>query len=137
LRDIVDWPHTGILGLEKEEGGETDGFVFTDVNTVVNAYHYRALTLMARIAETLGKEADQQIFSTKAARLKKSFNQTLFDKRRGIYLDGIGTEHASLHANMFPLAFGLVPEKHIRSVSEFIRSRGMACSVYGSADINR
>jgi hypothetical protein len=118
--------------LEKEEGGETDGFVFTDVNTVVNAYHYRALTLMARIAETLGKEADQQIFSTKAARLKKSFNQTLFDKRRGIYLDGIGTEHASLHANMFPLAFGLVPEKHIRSVSEFIRSRGMACSVYGS-----
>jgi hypothetical protein len=132
LRDIVDWPHTGILGLEKEEGGETDGFVFTDVNTVVNAYHYRALTLMARIAETLGKEADQQIFSTKAAKLKKSFNQTLFDKRRGIYVDGIGTEHASLHANMFPLAFGLVPEKHIHSVSEFIRSRGMACSVYGS-----
>lgn len=132
LRDIVDWPHTGILGLEKEEGGETDGFVFTDVNTVVNAYHYRALTLMARIAETLGKEADQKIFSTKAARLKKSFNQTLFDKKRGIYTDGIGTEHASLHANMFPLAFGLVEKKDEKSVLAFIRSRKMACSVYGA-----
>jgi len=132
LRDIVDWPHTGILGLEKEEGGETDGFVFTDVNTVVNAYHYRALTLMARIAETLGKEADQQHFAKKAARLKKSFNQTLFDKKRGIYTDGIGTEHASLHANLFPLAFGLVEKKNEKSVLSFIRSRKMACSVYGA-----
>lgn len=132
LRDIVDWPHTGILGLEKEEGGETDGFVFTDVNTVVNAYHYRALTLMARIAEVLGETNDQQFYSERAARLKRSFNNHLFDKERGVYMDGIGTGHASLHANMFPLAFGLVPEKHIKSVSEFIRSRGMACSVYGS-----
>jgi len=132
LRDIVDWPHTGILGLEKEEGGETDRFVFTDVNTVVNAYHYRALTLMARIAETLGKEADQQNFAKRAAKLKKSFNQTLFDKKRGVYIDGIGTEHASLHANMFPLAFGLVEKKNEKSVLAFIRSRGMACSVYGA-----
>ena len=33
---------------------------------------------------------------------------------------------------MFPLAFGLVPEKYHDSVVEFIRSRRMACSVYGS-----
>jgi len=61
LRDIVDWPHTGILGLEKEEGGEIDGFVFTDINTVVNAFHYRALTLMGHIAGVLGK-TDHQTF---------------------------------------------------------------------------
>ena len=33
---------------------------------------------------------------------------------------------------MFPLAFGLVEDKNIESVLKFIRSRGMACSVYGS-----
>ena len=132
MRDIVDWPHTGILGLEKEEGGETDGFVFTDINTVVNAFHYKTLTLMAQIAETLGKKDDQKFYNERAAKLKQSFNRYLFDNKRGIYIDGIGTEHASLHANMFPLAFGLVPEKQIDSVLEFIRSRGMACSVYGS-----
>jgi hypothetical protein len=33
---------------------------------------------------------------------------------------------------MMPLAFGLVPEEHIQSVVDFIKSRGMACSVYGS-----
>lgn len=132
LRDIVDWPHTGILGLEKEEGGETDGFVFTDINTVVNSFHYKALTLMARIAEVLGKASDQKFYSKRAKQLKQSFNERLFDKKRGVYIDGIGTNHASLHANMFPLAFGLVSEKHINSVLEFIRSRGMACSVYGA-----
>jgi hypothetical protein len=33
---------------------------------------------------------------------------------------------------MFALAFGLVPEENIKSVVTFIKSRGMACSVYGS-----
>lgn len=132
LRDIVDWPHNGILGLEKEEGGETDGFIFTDINTVVNAYHYRALTLMAQIAHALGKEKDHSIYLEKAVSLKRVFNEELFDKKQGCYVDGIGTTHASLHANMFSLAFGLVEEKNIESVRRFIRSRGMACSVYGA-----
>ena len=33
---------------------------------------------------------------------------------------------------MFPLAFGIVPEEYQETVIEFIKSRGMACSVYGS-----
>ncbi|MEK6477026.1 alpha-L-rhamnosidase C-terminal domain-containing protein [Catalinimonas sp. 4WD22] len=132
LRDIVDWPHTGILGLGKEEAGETDGYVFTEVNTVVNAYHYQALVCMSRIAADLGKTADSREFMERAEAVKKSFNQRLLDKQKGYYVDGMGTEHSSLHANMFPLAFGLVPEKYRDSVIEFVRSRGMACSVYGS-----
>ncbi len=132
LRDIVDWPHTGILGLGKNEGGETDGFVFRDVNTVVNAYHYRALVLMGYIAGVTGRPSDGELFVSQAEKLKHAFNQFLFDKKRGVYVDGVGTDHASLHANMFALAFGLVPEKYISGVTAFIRSRGMACSVYGS-----
>ena len=33
---------------------------------------------------------------------------------------------------MIPLAFNLVPEKHIKSVAKFIKTKGMACSVYGA-----
>lgn len=33
---------------------------------------------------------------------------------------------------MFPLAFDLVPAEHVKSVTTFIKSRGMACSVYGA-----
>ena len=67
-----------------------------------------------------------------AAKLKKSFNIFLFNKGRKVYIDGIGTNHASLHANMFPLAFGLVPGKYDDNILKFIQSRGMACSVYGA-----
>ena len=132
LKDIVDWPQTGILGLGKNEPGETDGFVFKDVNTVVNAYHYRAVGLLAQIAGALNQVSDEKQFTAQAAKLKNTFNEKLFDKKRGIYTDGIGTDHASLHANMFPFAFGLAPEKKAEKVNSYIQSRGMACSVYGS-----
>ena len=59
LRDIVDWPHSGGLGLSKKEPGETDGFVFEDVNTVVNAYYYRALEIMSEVAGLSGNKKRQ------------------------------------------------------------------------------
>ncbi|WP_018628802.1 alpha-L-rhamnosidase C-terminal domain-containing protein [Niabella aurantiaca] len=132
LRDIVDWPQSGNAGNEKEQGGEADGYVFTTYNTVVNAYHYEALRLMSRIAGVLNRKRDQQFYEAAAGNVKKQFNRLLFDPKKGHYKDGVETDHSSLHANMFPLAFDMVPEKNIEQVAAFIRSRRMACSVYGA-----
>jgi alpha-L-rhamnosidase len=132
LRDIVDWPQSGILGLGKNEPGETDGFVFQNINTVVNAYHYQSLVLMGAISELLGEQADEKTFIHHSLKLKATFNTKLLDKKLGVYRDGIGTDHSSLHSNMFPLAFSIPPEKYIGKIIEFVHSRGMACSVYGS-----
>lgn len=132
LKDIVDWPHTGILGLGKEQGGETDGFVFTNHNAVVNAYYYKALRDMQIMAAALGNKEDENMFAKRAEQVKKSFRKLFWDAQRKVVLDGAGTTHASLHANMFAMAFGLVEEQHRKAVGDFIRSRGMACSVYGS-----
>jgi len=132
MRDIVDWPQSGAAGLGKAESGEADGYVFQDYNTVVNAYHYRALVIMSKVAETLGRSAEAADFKAQAEKVKAAVNSLLFDAKAGCYRDGIGTEHHSLHANMFPLAFGIVPQKQVASVMDFIRSRGMACSVYGA-----
>jgi alpha-L-rhamnosidase len=131
LRDIVDWPHGNILGLHGGYG-ETDDFEFKPINTVVNAFHYRAVLLMSRIAKALGKNADAERFAEAAALVKRSFNDKLLDKTKGFYVDGEGSTHSALHANMFPLAFGMVPPRYVDSVAEFIKSRGMVCSVYGS-----
>lgn len=132
LRDIVDWPHSGILGLGKDDSGETDGFVFTDYNAVVNAYYYKALGDMQQLAAALGKQSEAAAFGARAARVKQQFRQLLWDKKQGAFRDGIGTTHASLHTNMFAMAFGLVAEHDRAAAASFIRSRGMACSVYGS-----
>jgi hypothetical protein len=121
FKDIVDWPK-----------GERDGYVFSEINTVVNAFHYRALVLMESIARILGKRHDAEEFALKAVRVKQSINSKLLDSKTGLYLDGEGVAHSSLHANMFPLALGLVPQENKKTVTQFIKSRGMACSVYGA-----
>ncbi len=122
LKDIVDWPH----------GSEIDGYDFVDINTVVNAFHYRALVLMSRLADAIERREDADKYRKRAERVYSAFNDKLFDRVNGVYVDGEGSKHFSLHANMFALAFGLVGDRQKASVIKFIKSRGMACSVYGA-----
>ncbi|GAB3978678.1 hypothetical protein GCM10028806_42320 [Spirosoma terrae] len=132
IQDIVDWPQQGVLGLGKKEVGETDGFVFRDYNAVVNAFHYQGLVVMAQLAAQLGKTDDATFYRNRASQVKKAYQTTFIDSKTGLVRDGEGTDHSSLHANMMALAFGLVPDNYQSSVLAHIRSRGMACSVYGS-----
>ncbi len=129
LRDLVDWPP----GSFTQGGqGERDNHEMLPVNTVVNAFHYRALVLMSAIAGVLGRGNDQKRFSAQAEKVKATVNRLLLNSEKGIYIDGEGSGHSSLHSNMFVLAFGLVADACKESVLEYIISRGMACSVYGA-----
>ena len=134
LKDIVDWPPAQkdtSWKLATEEG-ERDGYVFTPINTVINSLYYQNMQILAEFADVLGKPEEAENFRLLGLKAKVAVNEKLFNSEKGIYIDGEGTDHSSLHANMMPLAFGMVPEKHIPSVVEFIKSRGMACSVYGA-----
>ena len=98
----------------------------------MNAFHYHSLILMSRIADALGKKKDVARYTARASKVKQAFNLSFFDKTKRIYVDGIGSSHASLHSNMFALAFGLVPESEKETVIAYIKSKGMACGVYGA-----
>jgi alpha-L-rhamnosidase len=119
--DIVDWPV-----------GERDGYVFTPANTVVNAFHLRALHLMSELGGALHQERDAAGFAARARATHQVFQRTFFDTARRVYRDGEGTDHASLHANLFPLAFDLVPSGQKQQVTKWLASREMACSVYAA-----
>ena len=121
IRDIVDWPLA-----------ERDGYEMKPVNTVVNAFHAQALRRMAQIARVLGHADDSARFEAAAARTTASLNEKLFDPAIGLYVDGEGSRHSSIHANFFPLAFGLVPPERQEKIAAYLASRGMACSVYGA-----
>jgi alpha-L-rhamnosidase len=131
IRDIVDWPSTG-KGLKEGRGGETDGFVFTDYNAVVNAYYYEVLKVMSSIARAIGKDNESEQYFRQSESFKSLFNHLFWNKEKNCYQDGLSASHTSLHSNIFPLAFGMVPADRQRSVVHFIESRGMACSVYGA-----
>lgn len=121
IKDIVDWP-----------SGERDGFVFCDYNSVVNAFYYEALKIMEQIALVLDKKEDALLYAKAHKDVYKIFNDIFFDPKQKLYVDGDTTNHASLHSNMFAYAFGLVPQKFSFGVQDFIKSREMACSVYGA-----
>lgn len=121
IRDIVDWPL-----------GERDGNEMPKVNTVINAFHYESLKLMSLIAGVLKYSDDELFYKHRAESVKNVINQKLFDQEGKKYLDGDGSAHSSLHANIFPMAFGLVPDEDVKVVAAFIKSKGMACSVYAA-----
>lgn len=121
ILDIVDWPET-----------ERDGYEMSEVNTVVNSFYYMNLKLMSKIAGYLGEKEDSIFYYTKSINVKNTINTILFNKEKDIYIDGKHSTHSSLHANMFPLAFGLVPPEQIQSIVAFIKTKGMACSPYGA-----
>ena len=133
LKDIVDWPPA-----QKDTGwklataeGERDGFVFISYNTVINASYVKNMEIMALFAKILNKP-EEALFKIYALKAKKALNEQMLSKTTQIYTDGIGTDHSSIHANMFALAFNLIPQENIKPVANFLKSIGMACSVYGA-----
>ncbi len=119
--DIVDWPKQ-----------ERDGFVFTERNTVVNAFHLAAIRQMAELARAVGKTEDAGRFEQHFQDTLTLFNDRFLDAESGLYRDGVGTDHSSHHANFFPLAFDLVPQEQRRGIVDWLKSRDMHCSVYAA-----
>lgn len=133
LKDIVDWPpKANNFGGKGPIPGERDGYVFKPINTVVNGFYYHNMKIMAEFATILNKPDEAIDFEYRAVKVKKSINEQLYDEENGYYVDGVGTNHASLHANMILLAFDVVPEARKASVVNHVKSRGMACSVYAA-----
>ena len=129
MADIVDWPP----GSFTQDGtGERDGHEMLPINTVVNAFHYWNMALFGKIATVLDRPDDMAFFAQRSVLVAASIRRTLFSRERGVFVDGEGSSHASLHSNCFSAAFGLVPPGAAPGVLSFIRSRGMACSVYGA-----
>ena len=122
--DIVDWPAV-----------ERDGYDMRSVKTAISAHHFHALELMAKIADVLEKQDDAEGYRQQAELVKASINAKLWDSTNSRYIDGMTSSgevsgHSSIHANLFPLALGVVPPERVDAVVDFIKSRGMACSVY-------
>ncbi len=72
---------------------------------VASAYYYYNLTLMNNIANVLKEEKEADEFLDASGKVKRSFNQKYYNQDKHSY--SIGYQGA----NIFPLAFGLVPDK--------------------------
>lgn len=123
LRDLVDWP------MDRRDGHE-----ILAVNIVPNSVYYRVLKDLEQIAALVGDSAGSKRFAARADQVRKAINTRLWDEANRRYLDGIGKEgrshHSSLHANVFPLAMGVVPSERVPEVVAFIKTRGLNCNTF-------
>ncbi len=77
IRTLVDWPK-----------GERDSHQFKHEDSVVNAFLYRNLVLMSRMAEAIDKKEDAEKFKTMSEKVYQSYQEIFFRKGKGIYRDG-------------------------------------------------
>jgi len=73
-------------------------------------YFYLHLRQMARYAKILNKLDDAKHYSQMADRIKKAFNEQLFNPATGLYSNGTQT------SSVLPLAFDMVPDQHKQAV---------------------
>ncbi|WP_235018122.1 family 78 glycoside hydrolase catalytic domain [Thermomonospora echinospora] len=126
VSDLVDWPVSN-----------RDGYVFTEVNTVVNAFQYAAFDTLAQVAGALGKKDDAARWRGLADRIARAMRDTLLDEEAGRFVDGAGTAHSAQHATVFPLALGVagqgtVSDDVLRRLGRTLAEGGMKVSVYGA-----
>jgi alpha-L-rhamnosidase len=120
LYGIVDWPATMRYGYDMS----------TEARTVINAYAYLDFKIMARISEVLDDPELHASYTLLADGIKQAINENLINSE-GIYIDGLSSDlaqstHASQHANMLPLAMGIVPGENIDKVIETVKSKQMS-----------
>ena len=137
IRDMVDWPKCGDFNwgensniIDTTDFGEDDFFIYQKYNTVENCFHYKACSLLSKIAQILGNNKDKQLFEEYAFKTKESINKYLINNN--IYKDGKDTDHKSLHSNMIALYCNVVEEHNLERIVNYVKSKGMVCSVYGS-----
>jgi len=70
-----------------------------------SAYFYYSTSLLARMAEIIGKHDDAQKYRQLAEKIAAAYNRKYLDKRKMEYKGGTQT------LNLLPVAFGITPER--------------------------
>ena len=117
---IVDWPASMRFGYDMN----------TSARTVINGWAYADFDLISKIAGELNEQADREAYRARAETLKTAINTRLIGSD-GVYVDGLMADgspsaHVSQHANMFPLALGIVPGGRREAVIEQVKRKGMS-----------
>lgn len=123
--NLVDWPHNLRDGYDcnLEMGSNDNG-----CHNVLNAHYIGAVTNVNTLRRMLGMKED----ANKEKELKDAFVKTFYDEQRKLFKDRRESEHCSLHSNVLPAFFEIVPTEAKKTIREFIYKKGLCCGVWFS-----
>ncbi len=121
--NLVDWPDT----LRDDYDFELSKPIGEGCHNVINAFFCGAVKTLNEIRDILGMD-----YLDEFEDLKKAYINAFYDKERKLFRDSTVSGHCSLHSNMLPLFWGLVPKEAEHSVIELIREKKLQCGVYNA-----
>ncbi|TVY07865.1 Bacterial alpha-L-rhamnosidase [Paenibacillus cremeus] len=119
--NLVDWPDN----LRDNYDFPLTRPVTEGCHNVVNAFYYGCIATVQQIEAELGIP-----FEDRLPERKQAFLKLFYDGKQKLFVDAEGSGHASLHANVLPLLFGLAPEEAVESIVELISRKRLSCGVY-------
>ena len=120
--DIIDWPATS-----------RDGYVMSNVSTVINSYFVGAVRALAALASAMGRAEEQRRLALQANKTAAAMRRLLVSPRTGLFVDALGSNHTSWHASAFALWHGVADfGRGIARVRDWLRRRRMVGSVYAA-----
>lgn len=119
--DLIDWP----VSLR-------DRYVFSDINTVINSYNYRAIRDLGSLATAIGRDDEACELSSLAGNAAAAINQHLFDPAVNRYRDGLDIDNHALHASIFPLAYGIATGREAVA-AEYLIERRIVGNIFSAA----
>ena len=117
-RGLCDW-----IAPSCEENGDVQNNSSEGAEICCTAFVYAMLQAMIYIAKKIGKTEDIAEYDSTAKQIYKAFNEKFYNAEKGIYETTFWTQLGSRTkyrqtSNLLPLAFGLVPDKHKKTVAE-------------------
>lgn len=121
--NLVDWPEN----LRDNYDFPLTRPVSPGCHNVINAFFCGAVKTLNEIRTILGID-----FKDEFEGLKEAYVNAFYDKKKKLFKDSVTSNHTSLHSNMLPLFWGLVPEGGNQAIIQLIREKRLNCGVYNA-----
>ena len=122
--DITDW-----------QPSYREGFVFTNINTIINAFAVESMTLLAELALVTGREHEASLLNQQANATRTAMLATMYSSQH-LWCDGICAQtpnaSTSYHTQHFLLWLGLTPSSEVPFALTYLQEKGMLGSVYSA-----
>ncbi|MCQ2386454.1 MAG: hypothetical protein MJ078_07265, partial [Clostridia bacterium] len=116
---VVEWPKNYQDGYDVDI---QEGKVCEEAHVSINAYYLEAIMTLNKA----NKEAGLSAYRDEKP-LQEAFYRAFYDKETHLFRDGIHTNHKSYIGNIFPFAFGLIPEpRFLETFLPIAEEKGLA-----------
>lgn len=121
--NLVDWPQN----LRDNYDFDLSDVVGDGCHNVINAFYCGAVKTVNEIRDVAGIKYEDEF-----PKLKEAFIKAFYREDIKLFADSTISNHTSLHSNMLPLFFGLVPNGALNSIVDLIKDKRLNCGVYNT-----